>query len=167
MKKFLSVLALLLVVAGCSNAPAENENTPNENQPAAITTLDTVTFADELENTEIVKVYVNDSADTSKTLVEAYLDADSADLKTVVVDTLKSLTLEESSDQEKVYGTPYFMIDLNSALDSNYVRFAVFEDTVVIQTKESYVNYTLDDASAETINTLTSSIVQAFASEEE
>ncbi|WP_071441581.1 lipoprotein [Traorella massiliensis] len=98
MKKFLSVLALLLVVAGCSNAPAENENTPNENQPAAITTLDTVTFADELENTETVKVYVNDSADTSKTLVEAYLDADSADLKTVVVDTLKSLTLEESSD---------------------------------------------------------------------
>ena len=59
------------------------------------------------------------------------------------------------------------MIDLNSALDSNYVRFAVFEDTVVIQTKESYVNYTLDDASAETINTLTSSIVQAFASGEE
>lgn len=167
MKKFLSVLALLLVVAGCSNAPAENENTLNENQPAAITTLDAATFAKELESTETVKFYVTDPEDTSATLAEGQFDADTADSKQEVADTIASLTLEEASDQEKVYGTPMFIVDLNAVSASNYARFAVFEDVVVIQTKDSFVNYTYDDAAAESINTLIDSLVATFAPEEE
>ncbi len=167
MKKFLSALALLLVVAGCSNAPAENGNSSEEDQSAAITTLDAATFAKELESTETVKFYVNDPEDTSVTLAEGEFDADTADAKKEVADTISSLDLKEADDQKKVYGTPLFIVDLNAVSAPNYARFAVFEDVVVIQTKDKFVNYTLDDASEEAINTLTDSLVATFAPEEE
>ena len=165
MKRFLTALALLLVVAGCSNAPAETEKPQDENKPAAITTLDTATFVSEMENTAVIKVFVADYEDLTATAVEEHLSHEDEVVKEIS-GTLASLNLEKASDQNKVYGMPLFFIDLNSVVDSNYTRFVVFEGVAVVQTNEGFVNYTLDDAATETLKGLTDSLIETFTPEE-
>lgn len=166
MKKVLSTLALLLVVAGCSTAP-ETDKPQDDNKPAAITTLDAPTFASEMENTETIKVYVADYEDPTSTAVEENLKDENSETTKAVMDAIAAMNLEKADSQEKVYGTLTFFIDLNHVYDSNYTRFAVIDDVIVVQTNEGFVNYTLDDDAKEAIKTISDTLINEFQVEDE
>ncbi len=163
MKKILSALALLLVVAGCSNTPKEPEKPEG---PAAITTLDCATFAEELGNTatENVRVYVADYEKPTSGLVELNLDSD--DLKNEIKTVLSGLELEKAENQDKVYGTALFFVDLNKTLDTNYARVILIDSTLTVQTREGFVNYTVDDEAAAQIKVITDALIDAYVEEE-
>lgn len=162
MKKMLSALALVLVVAGCSNA-SNKEPEQQVNEPAAITTLDAATFASEFENAEKIKVFIGKEENPAETLVEVYLE-DEAVVKEVK-EMVASLSLTKSANSDRVYGNPFMFIDLNTPLDSNYVRFSLSEDMIVIQTSTDFVNYDVDDASEEAIEGVIHHLIELYGVE--
>lgn len=147
MKKLLSVLVLALALCGCGNNTNNNNDKVDENKPAALATLDVATYLTELEKTEPNKVRYDLITGTRE--IEGRFTAEEDTFVTSVKDALSALTLAEATNQDKVYGTPTFHMDLNAAYESNYARFAVFEGAegmvVVILTNEGFKNYTVTD----------------------
>lgn len=162
MKKIAAVLALLLTVTACSNAPEQPKQ--DDNKPAAMTTLDVETFASELKGSEKVKAFIADEEDLSATALEEYVSDEA--LKNEIADSLSNLQLEKADNQNKVYGFPRFFVDLNTVLDANYVRLAVFEDVLVVQTNNEFVNYTLNEENQQIVNTVIDQLFAAYAEEE-
>lgn len=170
MKKLLTALALVLALTGCASEPKEDE-TPKG--PAAIATLDAATFAGEMETTAIenVKVdtiYVDEEGAHE---IEERLAETETELRTSVVNSLKSLTLTKAESQEKVYGDMTLFIDLYTVLDTNYARLALFNidgvEVLVVKTNEGFVNYTVDEAASTTLATISNEIVAHYTAEAE
>lgn len=166
MKKILSALALLLVVAGCSNAPKEE---PKE-EPTAITTLDSASFVEEMGKTEDAKIriYFGNPEDLSVSLADLKLGnlsegVDGAAVKADVENALKSLTLTKAENQDKLSGNPVFFVDLNGVIDANYTRFVVFEDAIMVQTNEGFVNYNFDEAAHTVLDEMINKYVAEFS----
>lgn len=168
MKKILSALALLLVVAGCSQAPKEEP----KNEPTAITTLDSATFVEEMGKTEDAKIriYFGNPKDLTAPLADLKLgnlpegvDVDGAAVKEDVVNALKALSLTKAENQNKLSGNPVFFVDLNGVIDANYTRFVVFEDAIMVSTKEGNVNYNFDEAAHTALDEMINKYVAEFA----
>ncbi|MGN1344077.1 MAG: hypothetical protein ACI4U3_05815 [Traorella sp.] len=169
MKKLLSALVLALALCGCTTKP--NEDTPKPSGPAAIATLDVATFADELANTALSSVKVDAfyyDADGAHEIEET-LTEEEAQLRTTLVDTLKTLNVSEAENQNKVYGSLTLFIDLNSVIDSNYARLALYEvdgtNVLVIKTNEKFVNYNVDDAASAVLTSVSSAITDYYTAE--
>lgn len=154
MKKLLSALAIVLVLAGCSG-----------------TTLDASTFAGEMESTAIenVKVDVIYAAEDGAHEIEVRFAETETELRTSLVNSLKSLSLTKAENQDKVYGDITLFIDLYTVLDSNYTRLALYnvngEQVLVVKTNEEHVNYTVDEAASTTLTAISDAIVAHYTAE--
>lgn len=149
MKKMITAFALAMVVlAGCGAPENSKEG-----------------FTADLGKTEDnkVRVYAADLEDLTSYIADANLATLAENglegFKEEVTTVLEGLTLTEDANQEKVYGNPVFFIDLNNVMDDNYQRFIVYENIIVIADKDSFKNYTLDDASKEALFTLYDKVV--------
>lgn len=159
MKKLLTALALVLALTGCTTS----NNKPEEPKgPAAITTLDVATFAGEMEKTEIAKIKV-DVIDAEGHEIEWALKDAQAELRTNLVNTLKTLNLTEAEDQAKQYGNYSLFIDLNSVLDTNYARLIVVGDILTVKTSAGHKNYTIDDAAKTVLTTFINEVATEYA----
>ena len=158
MKKLLGALVLALALVGCGT---NNEPKPQEPTNNAIQTLDVATFAEEMSKTEITKIKV-DVVNEGKE-IEWALKEEQTELRSTLVDTLKTLNLTEAENQNKVYGSYTLFIDLNGVLDSNYARLIVVNDTLTVKTSQGHKNYTVDDAAMATLTTFVTTVADAYA----
>lgn len=143
MKKFLAGLACVLVLAGCSAAGGVDAASFNKDMKA--------TAAD------AVRVYVT----TEESRASAAFDAKSVDTTTIQA-LLEGLTLTESEDQSKIYGDPFYFVELNKVVDANFARFIVYGDgSVVVVKGEEYKNYTISEADLATVSSTFEALIPA------
>lgn len=150
MKKLLMAFALVVALVGCGASK-----------------LDAATYTKQLSETELASVKVKYvTGDEEVGDIEAYLTEEDGEFRTALVGAIEGATLTKAEKQDKIFGTPVLYIDLNKIVDDNYARYSVYETAdglvVVLLNNEEYVNYTVDTAAVETIE---STIFDYFTAE--
>ena len=153
MKKLFMALAAALVLTGCSTStetPDANTDTPAETTG---TTLDAASFAEQLSQTDAADVRVYVTTEASRETAAVDMKADTEGMMETITGIVEGVNAETAASQEKVYGNPYYFIELNGPLDDNFMRFVVYGDgTLAISNKDSFTNYTLSSDSFDSVS---------------